>query len=114
MTNSRRLAFFVPALVGAVGLFQFTQRPGFVSFRSVDVVWLLGCGMCFGFALAGLFAFLRRGTRDRQEMKFWKTHYLAHSCGFHCACRSASRWGEHCRACFTWLTAASHSQPRDQ
>jgi hypothetical protein len=45
--------FFVPLIIGAVGLFQFTQRPGFAGFRNVDVVLLFGCGMCFGIALAG-------------------------------------------------------------
>jgi hypothetical protein len=33
--------------------------------------------------------------------------------GFHRASRSAYRWGEQCRACFTRVTAASSSQPRD-
>ena len=66
MRKSRTLgtSFFVPVLIGAVGLFQFAQRPGFAGFRNVDVVLLLACGMCFGIALAGLFEFLRgpRGT----------------------------------------------------
>ena len=51
--------FFVPFLIGAVGLYQFVQRPGFAGFRNVDIVLLLASGMCFGVALAGLFAFLR-------------------------------------------------------
>jgi hypothetical protein len=51
--------FFVPVLIGAIGLFQVLRSPGFAGFRNVDVVLLLACGMCFGVALAGLFAFLR-------------------------------------------------------
>lgn len=66
MRKSRTLAttFFVPVLIGAVGFFQFLRQPGFAGIRNVDVVLLLACGMCFGIALAGLFAFLRgpRGT----------------------------------------------------
>jgi hypothetical protein len=52
--------FFVPVIIGAVGLYQFTQHPGFPGFRNVDVVWLFACGMCFGIALAASVAYLRR------------------------------------------------------
>jgi hypothetical protein len=56
----RNLAFLVPMLMGAVGLFEFTQRPRFAAFRSSDIVLLFGCGMCFGVAVAALVAYLRR------------------------------------------------------
>jgi hypothetical protein len=51
--------FFAPILIGAIGLLRVVQSPGFAGFRNVDVVLLLACGLCFGVALAGLFAFLR-------------------------------------------------------
>ena len=55
-----QLAFLAPMLIGAVGLFGFTQRPGFAAFRSADIVLLCGCGMCFGVAATALVAYLRR------------------------------------------------------
>jgi len=55
MRKPRTLAtmFFVPIVIGALGLFQFAERAGFANFRNVDLVLLFACGMCFGVALAG-------------------------------------------------------------
>jgi hypothetical protein len=52
----------VPVFIGSIGLMHLTHQPEFASFRSVDVLQLLGSGMCFGVALSGVFAMLR-GTR---------------------------------------------------
>jgi hypothetical protein len=56
-------ALVVPVIIGLAGLMNLMQRPRFASFHSVDVVQLLASGMCFGVALAALFALLR-GPRN--------------------------------------------------
>lgn len=53
------VALFV---IGLVGLVNLMGRPRFQSFHTVDVLQLLATGMCFGVALALLFAILR-GSR---------------------------------------------------
>jgi hypothetical protein len=53
------MAILIPVLVGSMGLFHFMSQPQFESIRTVDVVRLIGSGMCFGVALTALFAFLR-------------------------------------------------------
>jgi hypothetical protein len=50
---------FVPLFIGVIGLLDLSQRPRFASFHRVDVIQLLGCGMCLGIALTGLIEFLR-------------------------------------------------------
>lgn len=64
MENRKRLvgALFVLLLIGCIGLMTASRRPEFESIRAVDVVQLIGCGMCFGVALCALFGLLR-GTR---------------------------------------------------
>jgi hypothetical protein len=49
----------VPLLIGALGLFDMTQRPAFAAFHKVDVFQLVVCGMCLGIALTGFIEFLR-------------------------------------------------------
>ncbi|MBZ5554614.1 MAG: hypothetical protein LAO21_18000 [Acidobacteriia bacterium] len=53
--------FLMPLLIGLIGLFNLMQRPRFASFHTVDVLQLIASGMCFGVALAGVFALLRSG-----------------------------------------------------
>lgn len=64
MDNRRKQysALFLPLLIGSIGLMTASRRPEFESIRAVDVVQLIGCGMCFGVALCALFGLLR-GTR---------------------------------------------------
>ena len=38
------------------------QRPRFQAFHTVDVLQLLATGMCYGLALAGIFALLRKSS----------------------------------------------------
>lgn len=57
--KSLTIAVATPLVIGIIGLTQLMQRPQFASFRTVDVVQLLGSGMCFGVALVALFALLR-------------------------------------------------------
>jgi cyanate permease len=45
--------------VGLIGLFGITREPRFATFRAVDVVQLLGSGMCFGVGLMALVTRLR-------------------------------------------------------
>ena len=63
MDNPKRFAkTFLPLVaVGFIGFFALTQRPTFSAFHAVDVVQLLGSGMCFGVALAILVASFRGG-----------------------------------------------------
>jgi hypothetical protein len=52
-------AVFMPVVIGMIGFFNLTRRPRFELFHTVDVLQLLATGMCFGIALAALFAMLR-------------------------------------------------------
>jgi hypothetical protein len=52
-------AIIFPVIIGMVGFFNLTQKERFSSFHTVDVLQLLATGMCFGIALAALFALLR-------------------------------------------------------
>ena len=52
-------AILFPVIIGLIGFFNLTQRERFSSFHTVDVLQLLATGMCFGIALAALFALLR-------------------------------------------------------
>ncbi|MBZ5640096.1 MAG: hypothetical protein LAO51_15215 [Acidobacteriia bacterium] len=56
-------AVVAPLIVGSIGLMNLMQRPRFASIHNVDVLQLLASGMCFGVALAALFALLR-GPRN--------------------------------------------------
>ena len=44
----------LPVIVGLTGLSTLMQRPSFALIRTVDVVQLLGSGVCFGVAMAAL------------------------------------------------------------
>jgi len=52
-------AIVVPLIVGVIGLMNLMRQPRFESFHNVDVLQLLASGLCFGIALAALFALLR-------------------------------------------------------
>jgi hypothetical protein len=49
----------VLAVFGLGSLFSMFGRPGFAAIRTVDVVQLIGTGMCFGAAIVALVTFLR-------------------------------------------------------
>ena len=49
----------VPLLVGLAGLFRVMQSPSFAAYRAVDVVQLLGSGVCFGAVMVGVIFMLR-------------------------------------------------------
>ena len=54
------VVFIIPLIIGLLGFFRVTENPQFESYRTVDVVQLLGSGFCFGVALTGsMFVLLR-------------------------------------------------------
>ncbi|MGH9727854.1 MAG: hypothetical protein ACRD4V_04610 [Candidatus Acidiferrales bacterium] len=55
---------FVLIVVGSIGFFSLSQRPRFQAIHTVDVVQLLATGMCYGVALAGIFAMFRKPSAD--------------------------------------------------
>ncbi len=44
----------MPLLIGVVGLVRVMDSPHFGVYRTVDVVQLLGSGVCFGAAIVGV------------------------------------------------------------
>ena len=48
-----------PLVVGLAGFFHLMSQPRFAEIRKVDVVQLIGSGMCFGVALMALVLFFR-------------------------------------------------------
>lgn len=63
MVNSKRspiVVWVIPLLIGLVGFNRVTQSPQFELYRTVDVVQLLGSGVCFGATMVGIILMLRR------------------------------------------------------
>ena len=50
----------VAVLFGAVSLMNMALNRRLEAFRAVDVVQLIGTGMCFGAALVGIVTILRK------------------------------------------------------
>ena len=46
--------FMITLLVGVAGLLRVTQSPSFGLYRTVDVIQLLGSGVCFGVTMVGI------------------------------------------------------------
>jgi hypothetical protein len=51
-TRNLGLTITLLGVVGSIGFLNLAQRPRFASFHTVDVLQLLGTGMCYGVALA--------------------------------------------------------------
>jgi len=65
MVNRKRppiVVWIVPLLIGLAGFYRVTQSPMFELYRAVDIVQLLGSGMCFGATMVGVI-FMLRGVR---------------------------------------------------
>jgi len=64
MAKKRNIATSVIGLIliGSIGLINLTQRPRFANFHTVDVLQLLGTGMCYGVALALIGLLRKRST----------------------------------------------------
>jgi len=56
MTDRRRFGriCFVLAAFGLLNLFGMVDKPSFAAIRAVDVVHLIGVGVCFGAAIMAL------------------------------------------------------------
>jgi len=63
MDESRRgyLVVVMELIVGISALMTVLNRPRVAAYHSVDILALVGAGMCFGVALVGFFRLLRRG-----------------------------------------------------
>lgn len=55
--------FWFPLLLGLMGVARIFGTPRLAAIRGVDLVRLIGIGMCFGVALTTLFTLLAR-SRD--------------------------------------------------
>jgi hypothetical protein len=65
MANGKRptiVIWLVPLLIGFAGFYRVMQGVSFATYRTVDVVQLLGSGVCFGAAMVGII-FMVRGAR---------------------------------------------------
>jgi hypothetical protein len=63
MNDSRRgvLIVTMQIIAGISALMTVLNRPRVSAYHSVDILTLVGAGMCFGVALVGFFRLLRRG-----------------------------------------------------
>jgi hypothetical protein len=48
-------------IIGVTTLMTVLNRPRVSAYHSVDILTLVGAGMCFGVALVGFVRLLRRG-----------------------------------------------------
>jgi len=55
----RSLTSICVLLIGLIVVYHVTQLPQFSAYRAVDVLQLIGAGMCIGVALPPLIAHLR-------------------------------------------------------
>jgi len=51
--------WIVPLMIGLVGFNRVTHSPNYAMYRAVDIVQLLGSGVCFGAAMVGVIFMLR-------------------------------------------------------
>ena len=61
MNDRRRYLriFFVLCAFGVMSFFGMVTRPSLASIRAVDMVHLIGTGMCFGAAITALVTYAR-------------------------------------------------------
>jgi hypothetical protein len=62
--RSPLVVWFIPLIIGLVGLNRVMQSPNYGLYRAVDIVQLLGSGVCFGATMVGLIFMLRGPRRD--------------------------------------------------
>jgi hypothetical protein len=51
--------FFIALVFGLFSFMTILTRPSFAAIRTVDVIHLIGVGMCLGAALVALILFVR-------------------------------------------------------
>jgi hypothetical protein len=57
MTDRKRppvVIWIIPLVTGFAGFYRVTQSPTFGMYRTVDIVQLLGSGVCFGAVMVGV------------------------------------------------------------
>jgi len=62
MSDPKRQPIFIwvlPLIAGVGGFMHFMQSPRYELYRAVDVVQLLGSGVCFGAVMVGVIFMLR-------------------------------------------------------
>lgn len=57
------VVWMIPLLIGLAGFYRVTQSPHFELYRAVDIVQLMGSGVCFGATMVGVI-FILRGSRN--------------------------------------------------
>jgi hypothetical protein len=60
MDRKQRTRLFLPLFVAALGFGAFLRTSGSENVRAVQIVILLGCGMCLGVTLAQFAGALKR------------------------------------------------------
>jgi hypothetical protein len=51
--------WMIPLMVGSAGFYRVSHSPSFELYRTVDIVQLLGSGVCLGATLVGVIFMLR-------------------------------------------------------
>lgn len=62
MDNRKRppiVIWIMPLIIGLAGFFRVANSPQFQLYRTVDIVQLLGSGVCFGATMVGIILALR-------------------------------------------------------
>lgn len=65
MPRTRRslaASVFILIVIGSAGFVHLTEQARFQAYHTVDVVQLLGSGMCYGVALMGIFLLFRKAA----------------------------------------------------
>lgn len=63
-TRARVVSIIVLIIIGSVGFVNMQAKDRYKLFRSADVLQLIGTGMCYGVALAGIFELVRKARED--------------------------------------------------
>ena len=59
-TRRKQFPFWAPLLFGLMGVSRIFGNPRLAAIRTIDIVQLVGVGICFGVALTTLVTFFRR------------------------------------------------------
>lgn len=64
MDRRRRpvVVWLIPVMAAMIGLSRVMSSAAFQTYRTVDVVQLIGSGFCFGAAFTGVILMLRGGS----------------------------------------------------
>ena len=66
MANRKRspiAIWLITLFVGFMGVYRVSQSPNFQMYRTLDIVQLLGSGVCFGVTMVGVIFMLRNSRR---------------------------------------------------